>query len=417
MKQRFTHPFLSFVQFFTALVLVAAALGVPQRTAQSASTIVYVVPGGAGDRTGTSWANARDLATALDGASSGMELWVKGGTYKPTAAFPMYPKQATFTLKSGVALYGGFAGTETVRDQRNPTANETILSGVIDSSTRITHVVTAINVDATAVLDGFKITDGKADGSESGVSGYQNGGGMYLENSSPTLANLIIRLNSAQYYGGGMYLTGSSPTLTNVTIENNTVSNGGGGGMYNLNSNPVLSTVSFNNNNAGSGMGGGILNYNSHPTLTGATFYSNTAGSGGGGISNSNGSSILLTNVTFEGNIAVSGSGGGVDNIGSSSAALTNVTFHLNIVQSSTGMGGGMFSNGGSVTLSQVTCDSNSARSSGGGMYLESGAAELTDVVFVGNSNASESQPTYGGGMYIKSASPRLTRVIFRENA
>ena len=45
--------------------------------------VIYVVPGGAGARTGSSWANAQDLRAALATATSGTHLWVKSGRYTP----------------------------------------------------------------------------------------------------------------------------------------------------------------------------------------------------------------------------------------------------------------------------------------------------------------------------------------------
>ncbi|MEI6778536.1 MAG: hypothetical protein WCK70_16685, partial [Chloroflexales bacterium] len=49
-----------------------------------AAGVIYVVPGGAGVKDGTSWVNAKDLAAALSPAPlSGTEIWVKAGTYKP----------------------------------------------------------------------------------------------------------------------------------------------------------------------------------------------------------------------------------------------------------------------------------------------------------------------------------------------
>ena len=75
-----------------------------------AAGVIYVVPGGAGPQTGVDWANASDLQAALQSATSGDQIWVKAGIYKPTAGSD---RSATFQLKSGIAVYGGFAGSKT----------------------------------------------------------------------------------------------------------------------------------------------------------------------------------------------------------------------------------------------------------------------------------------------------------------
>jgi hypothetical protein len=65
-------------------------------------------------------------------------------------------------LKSGVAIYGGFNGTETSLSQRDFETNITILSGDVgavgDYTDNTYHVVTASGVDASAILDGFTIS-------------------------------------------------------------------------------------------------------------------------------------------------------------------------------------------------------------------------------------------------------------------
>jgi len=72
------------------------------------------------------------LQTALTVAVSGYEIWAAVGTYKPTS--DVNDRTATFQLKDGVALYGGFAGTETARSDRNPAARITILSGDLNGN-------------------------------------------------------------------------------------------------------------------------------------------------------------------------------------------------------------------------------------------------------------------------------------------
>ena len=80
---------------------------------------------------GTSWTNAyTDLQTALKNTTSG-DIWVAKGLYKPTTSTS--DRSATFQLRNGVALYGGFAGTETTRKERDWKTNKTVLSGDIDN--------------------------------------------------------------------------------------------------------------------------------------------------------------------------------------------------------------------------------------------------------------------------------------------
>ncbi|NQV19397.1 MAG: T9SS type A sorting domain-containing protein [Armatimonadetes bacterium] len=80
------------------------------------------------------------------------------------------------------------------------------------------------------------------------------GGGIYLQNSSPSLENVIISINTANV-GGGIYCWDSSPSLTNVTISGNTAYRGGG--IYFNNSFPNLTNVTISINNA-TDYGGGI---------------------------------------------------------------------------------------------------------------------------------------------------------------
>lgn len=105
-------------------------------TTPQGPAIRYVSTTGSGD--GSSWANASsDLQAMIDASSAGDEVWVATGTYHPTKLIKSSKKRSyAFMLKEGVSLYGGFAGTESSRDERTATelignryrTNETILS-------------------------------------------------------------------------------------------------------------------------------------------------------------------------------------------------------------------------------------------------------------------------------------------------
>ncbi|MEM8857691.1 MAG: choice-of-anchor Q domain-containing protein, partial [Chloroflexota bacterium] len=312
-----------------------------------AAGIIFVdglVSGGSDD--GSDWANAYiDLQSALAVATSGDEIWVATGVYTPGTS-----ATDTFQLLDGVAIYGGFAATETARSQRDWEANLTVLSGDIDSDdtadsngivtdtanitgTNTYHIVTGDGVTTTAVLDGFTITAGNALGVNCSNNGC--GGGMYNSDGSPSLTNLIFSANHAQFWGGGIYNESSYSTFTNVTFYANSTEEDSGGGMHNSSGLVTLNQVVFNNNSAGWNGGGAMFNGGTDAILNNVAFIGNSVPGDGGAILNSS-SDIIMTNVMFSANSAQNG--GGIFNV-SSHPTLLNVTFSGN---SATGRGGGM---------------------------------------------------------------------------
>jgi hypothetical protein len=104
--------------------------GIP---AGASGEILCVKHDAAGSNDGSSWQGAyTDLQDALAVAQTGDEIWVAEGLYYPTS--DAINRTATFELQEGVALYGGFAGTETERDQRDWEDNVTVPSGDIDGN-------------------------------------------------------------------------------------------------------------------------------------------------------------------------------------------------------------------------------------------------------------------------------------------
>jgi hypothetical protein len=351
---------------------------------------------------GSTWALAfatvqagLDAAVAkIPGSVSTCEVWVAEGTYRPTTGTD---RAATVQLKPGVALYGGFVGTEVTRAVRDTTAHVTTLSGdigAIDNTTdNAYHVVTGVT---GATIDGFTITGGNADGSDTAGTG----GGMLNVGSAPTVTNCSFFGNSAQDGGGGMLNAGSAPTVTNCSFSGNSANYGGG--MYNLmNSSPTVSDCRFLSNTAT--LGGGMLNASSSPTVTLCGFSANFATSGGA-MYNLTNSSPKVTDCTFTGNNATYA--GGMYNSDQSSPTVSNCRFLSNTAT----YGGGMFSNKASPMLTNSAFTDNSA-TDGGGMYNSSSSPAVTNCTFTGNSASG-----YSGGMGNNASSPTVTNCTFSLN-
>ncbi|MCJ7777467.1 MAG: hypothetical protein MUP16_04045, partial [Sedimentisphaerales bacterium] len=324
-------------------------------------------------------------------------------------------REATFQLINGIILKGGYAGAgESDPNARDVDMYKTTLSGDLNSddvdvndpydlrdeptrSDNSYHVVTGSGTDKTAILDGFTITAGNADGTWWDKN--NSGAGMYNEYGSPTAINCIFTSNGARYdpytdspgAGGGMYNYCSSPTVANCTFSSNFAS-GYGGGMYNdgTSSEPHVTNCIFANN--WGYLGGGMDNCYSSPMLTGCTFVGNRAGYGGA-ISSYYSASSVIGNCWFIGNSA-SCEGGGMYNE-RSTPKLTNCTFLENLAEAPLDSGGGgMFNSwGSSPVLTNCSFKANSA-SRGGGIFNERTSLTLVKCIFSGN------RALWGGGMY-----------------
>ncbi len=414
---------------------------------------IYVNDDAAGANDGSSWANAYNyLRDALMVASAGDEIWVAQGVYKPDqfvlSKRPNLGRAETFQLKNGVAIRGGYAGL----GQPDPNARdvepyETTLSGDLNGDdlpvsdlrtlrsepTRAENsynVVTSNGTDDTAVLDGFTITGGNADG----PSPYDRGAGMYNDSGSPTLTNCIVSGNSADWDGGGMYNKGNSnPNLINCRFNGN-LALWDGGGMYNWESRPTLTNCTFSGNKARSG--GGMKNFfngspvlskcmfsgnsarsgaaihnlwDCDPTLTDCIFSRNLAEEDGGGIFNEENSNPNVMNCTFNENVAYDGKGGGMCNLNLCSPTIFNCTFNKNSANTGGGVSTTFKSN---PILTNCTFTGNRANGGGGMGNLWDSSPTLNNSAFSGNVAVYE-----GGGMYNSESSATLNNCTFVGNS
>ena len=311
--------------------------------------VIYVDELATGANDGSSWGNAyTSLQDALAAANRG-EIWVAHGLYEPDKGNGVTAgdRSATFSLKTNVALYGGFEGTEIARVQRGPTTASTIT--YLDGNGSY-HVVTANNV-AGAVLDSFTVDNGLSNDSVGGA-------GMLVNASTLTIANCRFVSNWREVYYSTQHVIGGAlfSTASPITIENSFF-----GGNHVRVSSGSESLPKPNSVGAAIYVEGGSL------TILKSTFEGNTADNGlgaamGGAIASAS-AAVRIVDSRFAANMAQSNAssalnptayGGAIyiDNTGTSgspSVVLTNTVFESNSSQASYPTGicrGGAISSG-----------------------------------------------------------------------
>lgn len=244
---------------------------------------------------GSSWENAITLTEALSRAKAGDEIWVKG--YEDITGHIYKAPKGGFVLPSGVAMYGGFAGDETIKNDL-PTGRhkyqmkyQTALVGDIDTNDKAsqqliiypenttrtdnaTHVLTlqmGVTQDNTndgnkpTIVSGFLIAAGNASGENTSANG--RGGGIYVVNNSndgnaQSRFFRISQCNFANNYGmrgGAIYVdnscTNQLSAISYCSIFNNVAGKRGtseneGGGMW-IDGTATVYNCNINNNTNG----------------------------------------------------------------------------------------------------------------------------------------------------------------------
>jgi hypothetical protein len=281
---------------------------------------------------GHSWANAfANIQDALDFARPGDTIKVAQGTYYPDVGSTQVDndRTATFLLKSGVTLFGGYASGGDEFSESDPEFFPTILSGDIDQNDgpnftntdgNSFHILTGTGVDDSAVLDGFTITAGNARSSE--IANSSRGGALFCNGSgSPTFANCIFISNQGNI-GAVAYLNRASPGFTNCSFIGN--QGGFGGVLFNA----------FNPTN---------------PTFTNCEFKGNHAAQEGGVVYNDLGAAPAFINCSFQGNRTEDLGGVAYNSRSSSPTFVNSIIWNNQEKASTTGPGASVYNNDNSA--------------------------------------------------------------------
>ena len=236
---------------------------------------LYVDVDAVGANDGASWADAlTDLQNALnhatilntDGSTNNDvdEIWIAEGTYRPSAELePGDPRSASFSLVDGVALYGGFAGTEAVLSERRVSAYITTLSGdlgVLNDIEDNAYTVVYCGEEVTARLDGVTVAEGNADAETIGDHLERvYGGGVFNEGELIVFQSTFARNRASR---GGAACSCGITTILDSSFSYN-VAKTDGGAVYHWSDNLLISNTSFSHNSTTTtsypGGGGGNL--------------------------------------------------------------------------------------------------------------------------------------------------------------
>ncbi len=332
-----------------------------------------VDPDATGASNGLTWEDAyTDIQSALNdawstigaGEAASCEVWVRSGVY-----YVYDTDFRSIVFGTNTDLYGGFAGDETERDQRDPEAFPTVLDGRSEGNLDL-RVHTVVTSAADVVLDGFTVTGG---------NGYENGGGGLRHVSGGlTVANCKFENNSGTI-GGAIHLA-TLTTPADVTIRDSSfIGNAAvdmGGAIYGgSESNLSIENCEFEGN--GGATWGGAVSTHGDLHLNRSRFSLNTAQMGAalwtykGVIANS----YFFANSAPLGGAAVLG--------GFEQVRVESSLFLGNLAD----VGGAFYGHGqGLIEIVNSTMVGNHAKQSESGAHIASGSASFINTVMWGNS-------------------------------
>lgn len=380
--------------------------------AANAGSIRYVKMGATGD--GSSWQSASgSVQDMINASAAGDEVWVAAGSYHPTTLIREDKSRSfAFMLKDGVSLYGGFAGTESSKDERvlfdskMPWAwqYETILTADDD----VTDVWERAYMDNTTYRYGWKVTGGT--GVDAGViPGTENNANHILYASDVISQQVVINgftlkggnanIWQVQAHGAALYAKGNVVLSGCKVIENQAWFkanssdrdiNTYGGAVYLVGDGKAeirqcYFAKNFSHSSFGRSRGGAV--YAKNVKISDCTFENNVSLDDGGAVFLDGGE---LTNSVISNCFAISG------------GALVNWGTSRNVkIMNCMGVTGGGVYNAGILEssiiancLADATEWGDDKGGFGGGVLQESGVM-VNCVVF-------NNQSFRGGGLYLK---------------
>lgn len=295
--------------------------------------IIYVHAGAEGAHDGSSWANAfTDLQVALAAAAASTtiptEVWVAAGRYIPTQRVdPANQQSVVFAMASFVGLYGGFAGTELDRRQRNPDVNVTILDGNGQAREGNARPVVSAELISGGTLDGFTITGGQSTGQGGGVN-------FTISNFdiAPSVRNCKFIGNVSGSFGGGLQCNRAT-TIANCCFIGNMGGTGAGAHLgaasgFDTDTYTIVNCAFIGNQGNGTISDGGGLSLTGNAVIVNGLFRSNSADFGSGLDFQGAGSAI---NCTFSGNSTPLSGGIAGLRVGSANVTASNCIFWENM--------------------------------------------------------------------------------------
>jgi len=329
------------------------------RTADKAQVIFYVelrvdsdgpaifrvdddaAPNGDGSTWETAYDNLENALAAAEASNDPQrEIWLAEGVYKPPVPeAPADPRLATFVMVPGVTVYGGFEGSELVREDRDPDLYDSRLSGDLSGNDFLTptnptwadnaySVVTINQRDprGLTVLDGVTITHGNANALAGPGTG---GGGVRAVADAVIVGSRIIENGGTS--GGGIYAT-DRLELIDCDVSSNYAQ-----GIFAWSTAEViLTSCRFDGNAAQSGPGiflwGQSIADEPETRLqaTGCSFTHNTALYNGGVFYNNYRCTIELTDCYIADNRAENNDGGVAHIVSDASVTAAGCTFERN---------------------------------------------------------------------------------------
>lgn len=245
-----------------------------------------------------------------------------------------------------------------------PLTNGTFISIIGTTPSNLDLTIKGLSADAKAVLNAKQ-------------KGRNGGRVLTSENTSLTLENLKITGGKENYYGGISIINGNL-TLKNCVVTKNESSNGGGG--IHFDGENLIVEDSEISGNIGDPGGICVAEDSAETEIKNSSIKNNVARSGGGldlaGTSTIEGCEI-------SGNKAESSVGGGlILAFNNKSCKIINSKISNNTAGEN---GGGIYINGGTLSLeSGAEININKAKN-GGGIYINAGEAGLSDCTISSN--------------------------------